>query len=72
MSYYEKKQNVRLNYQKQYYQENKEEIKKSTKQYYEVNKDKLKEKRKGKLPAKKKQNEKIFVRIYEDVVKSFK
>ena len=67
-----KKQNVRLNYQQQYYQENKEEIKKYTKQYYELNKDKLKQKRKGKLQAKKKQTEKTCVRIYGDVVISFK
>jgi len=72
MSYYEKNKNVRLNYQKKYYQENKEEIKKYTKQYYELNKNKLKDKRKGKLPAKKKQTEKTFTRIYEEVVLSFK
>jgi hypothetical protein len=37
-----------------------------------LNKDKLKEKRKGKLPAKKKQTEKTFDRIYGEVVLSFK
>lgn len=72
MSYYEKNKNVRLNYQKQYYQENKEEIKKYTKQYYQLNKDKLKQKRKGKVPAKKPSAEGTFVRIYEEVILSYK
>jgi hypothetical protein len=42
MTYYEKNKLVRLNYQKAYYREKTEEIKKYTKSYYELNKIQMK------------------------------
>ena len=47
MSYNEKNKIIRLNYQKQYYQVNRDKIKSYTKKYYELNKDILKTKRKN-------------------------
>ena len=63
---------IRLHYQKQYYQENKEQIKKYTKHYYELNKNKLKKNRKGKLPVKKKEKDCQFFRIEKEVTLSFR
>ena len=71
MTYYKKK-HVRLNYQKAYYRENTEEIKKYTKAYYELNKIQMKQKRKGSIAVKRKpkQNEMLSV-IYTEVTMSF-
>ena len=67
-----KKQNVRLNYQKAYYQENKEEIKKYTKSYYELNKNQMKEKRKGIIQVKRKPKEEgKFYISHEEITLSF-
>ena len=72
MTYYEKNKLVRLNYQKAYYRENTEEIKKYTKAYNELNKNHMKQKRKGKIPVKRKpkENEMLYV-TYEQRTLSF-
>ena len=57
MTYYEINKLVRLNYQKAYYREHKEDIKQYTKEYYELNKIQMKEKRKGSFSMKRKPKE---------------
>jgi hypothetical protein len=72
MTYYEKNKNVLLNYQEQYSQENKEDIKKITKNYYELNKNTMKQNRKGSIPVKRKLKENGMLSVsYEDVTLSF-
>ena len=72
MNYYEKNKLVRLNYQKAYYRENTEEIKRYTKEYYELNKIQMKEKRKGNLQMKRKPKENgILYVTYEQRTLSF-
>ena len=67
-----KNKNVRLNYQKAYYQEHKEEIKKYTKQYYELNKTQMKKKRKSSVPVKRKQKEEgSFFISHEEITLSW-
>jgi len=72
MTYYEKNKQVRLNYQKAYYREHNEDIKKYTKEYYELNKIQMKQKRKGNIPVKRKpkENEMLYV-TYEQTTLSF-
>ena len=67
-----KNKHVRLNYQKAYYREHKEDIKRYTKEYYELNKIQMKQKRKGSIAVKRKpkENEMLSV-IYKDVILSF-
>jgi hypothetical protein len=72
MTYYEKNKLVRLNYQKAYYRENTEEIKKYTKAYNELNKIQMKEKRKGNIPVKRKPKENGMLSVsYTEVTMSF-
>jgi hypothetical protein len=72
MTYYEKNILVRLNYQKAYYREHKEDIKQYTKEYYELNKIQMKQKRKGTLPMKRKPKEKKMLSVsYTEVTMSF-
>jgi hypothetical protein len=72
MTYFEKNKLVRLNYQKAYYRENTEEIKKYTKSYYELNIIQMKQKRKGNIPVKRKpkENGMLFV-TYTEVTMRF-
>ena len=72
MTYYEKNKLVRLNYQKAYYREYTEDIKRYTKAYYELNKIQMKQKRKGNIQVKRKpkENEMLSV-IYTEVILSF-
>ena len=72
MTYYEKNKLVRLNYQKAYYREIKEDIKQYTKEYYELNKNTMKQKRKGNIPMKRKPKENEMLSItYKEVILSF-
>ena len=59
-------------YEKAYYRENTEEIKKYTKSYYELNKIQMKQKRKGNIQVKRKpkENEMLYV-TYEQRTLSF-
>jgi len=69
MNYYQKIRDIRLTYQKQYCQENKQEIIQYTKNYYSNNKEILKQKRKEKYKIKNGKNQKTNDVLQKMVIK---